>query len=366
MWKVFKVNNPEYYIILFFSLFYYLYELKEHTPLSFNYQYFLYDYNFGFIKRGLIGQLLNLTSISLTIETFIKISTLLLFLVAILLVKIIDTVNFKNKFLGYFLICFLVVSPSLIKNLWYDLGRLDIFGILYCLIFLLPLNKKIIDICFIISPMVIFIHEGFLLLWLPSYFVCWLIASDSKINKKNLSIFSVFIFFSLLSILINMFFGKLTINFQVFENYIINKSNGGVDIEKTVLSNKVYNEMRNSMINNFSHKKFWIFGIINVITISYVIKLFFVILNINKFYFNFIFIPIFFTFLMFFLGLDALRWFSNMCFSLYIIFLSILFKNRNKIRGYEFKTEDQNKFYFLLFILLIMIPFTKLGYQIDF
>ncbi|TWP24892.1 hypothetical protein ETU10_02735 [Apibacter muscae] len=64
---------------------------------------------------------------------------------------------------------------------------------------------------------------------------------------------------------------------------------------------------------------------------------------------------------MFFLGSDALRWFSNICFSLYIILIAILAKNKNEIREYKFESEDFNYLCFMIFILLIMLPFTKLG-----
>ncbi|WP_146291931.1 hypothetical protein [Apibacter muscae] len=358
MKNIFKINNPEYFLILFFGLSYYIFILYDnHISLKFNYQYFLYDYSFGFIKRGLLGQILNILPISITEQVFVGIATLLIIILGILFVKIIDEINFKNKFLSYFLICLLLISPSLLKNLWYDLGRLDILGILYCLLFLLPFSQKIIHILFILSPIVLFIHEGFLLLWLPTYFICWFIINDMKINK-------VFLFFcitSIASIFFNIYFGKLEVDFEIFKNYLINKSSGEVYIENTVITDSLYNQIYNSMVLNFTHVKFWFLGFINLFTFIYIIKIFFKILNINKLYYKFIFIPIPFTFIMFFLGSDALRWFSNICFSLYIILIAILAKNKNEIREYKFEGEDFNYLCFMIFILLIMLPFTKLG-----
>ncbi|MDR2123073.1 MAG: hypothetical protein LBP34_08095 [Flavobacteriaceae bacterium] len=361
MKNLLKINNPGYFLLLFFGLSYYIFVLYDnHESVIYNFQYFLYDYHFQFIKRGLIGTIMNFIPITLNEYRFISISTVLLALLGMMFVKIIDNLNFFNKSFNYFLVSLLVISPALLKNLWFDIGRLDIFGIFYCLLFLLPLKKTIIHYIFILSPLVLLIHEGFFFLWLPSYFACWFIKNEMKFTNKNIIILGLFIFLSLIVLFIINKFGKISVDFNEFENYIKSKTPGEVAVENTVITESIYKKIQESILFNFTHIKFWFLGFVNLFSMIYIIKIYCRLFKINLLRYKIIFLPVFFTFLMFFLGLDGLRWFSNMCFSLYIMLLAILIDNKDKIKK-EVDIINSNEFYFMFFILLIMLPFNSLG-----
>jgi hypothetical protein len=362
MKKINYFNNPEYFLLLLFGLLYYIFVLYDnHTSLNFNYQYYLYDYNYGFIKRGLIGSLLNFLPISISEHVFVSIATLLIIILGIFLVSIIDYINFKNKFYGYFLVCFLIICPALLKNLWYDIGRLDIFGISYSLLFLYPFKKKILNIILILSPLTLFIHEGFFLLWLPTYYICWYIKNNMNLTKLTIYYSVFFIISSLILLFLILKYGKLDVDFYTYQHYIQNKTKDIVSLENTVITDKLYNQMYSSFILNFTHIKFWFLGIINLFSFAYIINLYCSFFKICFYKYKIIFIPLIFSFLMFFLGCDALRWFSNMCFSLYILLICILVTNKESINNKEDIKINSNDAYYMIFILLVMLPFRKLG-----
>lgn len=360
-----KINNPEYFLLLFFGYIYYIFVLYDnHISLNFNYQYYLYDYNFGFIKRGLVGSICSLLFSKVSESTFVAISTVILVILGIGIVKIIDHINFKNKFYGYFLVSLLVICPAFLKNLWYDLGRLDIFGILYCLFFLYPFKKTFLNIFLLLSPLILLIHEGFFLFWLPTYFVCWFIRKNMILIKIDKIILISFIIISILVLFIVNHYGKLSISFPIFQSYLKSKSNdiNNFDYSTITGGNSIFKQIYSSIILNFTHIKFWFLGIINFLSIGYIIVIFCRLLGINFKKYRVIYLPSVLTFMMFFLGCDALRWFSNMCISLYILLLCILVTNKDNIS--ERKIIDKNfsnDIYFLIFILLAMIPLKKLG-----
>ena len=360
-----KINNPEYFLLLFFGFIYYFFVLYDnHISLNFNYQYYLYDYNFGFIKRGLIGSICNLLFSKVSEYTFVLIATVILVILGISIVKIIDSINFKNKFYGYFLVSLLAICPALLKNLWYDLGRLDIFGILYCLFFLYPFKKRLLNIFLLLSPLILLIHEGFFLLWLPTYFVCWFIRKNMILIKNDKIISITFISISVLVLFLVCHFGKLNIPFPMFKSYLKSKSNDINNFDTSVIAGDtyLYKQVYSSIILNFTHIKFWFLGLINLFSIGYIIVILCRLLGINYKKYRIIYLPTVLTFIMFFLGCDALRWFSNMCISLYILLLCILVTNKDNIS--ERKIIDKNlsnDIYFLIFILLAMMPLKKLG-----
>ena len=351
----FNINNPEYFLLLFLGIFYYIFVLYDnHFGLEYNNQYFLYDYHFGFIKRGLIGALLNYLPLKITQQVFISLSTLLIFVLGIFVTLIIDKISFRNKIFGYFLVSLLVISPALLKNLWYDLGKFDIFGILYCTLLVYPFKKRINDVLFLLSPFILIVHEGFFLLWLPTYFVCWLIRNDLKLNKN---IFYLFIITSCVILFLILKFARTDIDLNLFKAYLKSKTPDTIEFENTIVTKDT--RMLPSLKANFTRIKFWLLGFVNLFSMIYIIYLICKLLHINFLRYKVIFIPLFFSFLMFLLGSDCLRWFSNMCFSLYLTFISILINNKTKENDdLSFNNSDMA---FLIFLLLLMLPFNRLG-----
>ncbi len=359
MKKIIKFNNPEYLLLFFLAFLYYVFVLSEnHSSLDFNYQYFLYDYHFGFIKRALIGSILNFIFPNLSESIFINLSIVILFIFGFYIVKLIDNINFKNAFFGYFLVALLVISPALLKNFWFDLGRLDIFGAFFCLFFLLPVRKSILNIFLLLSPLVLFIHEGFFLLWIPSYYICWLIRNNIIINKFIIVYSCFFILLTFLTLFGISYFGKLNVTFDVFQSYINSKTETVLFLDSTVLTDKLYDQIISSLISNFTHIKFWFLGLANLFSIVYIGKIFLKIVSASFRKYKIIFLPLILTFFMFFLGCDALRWFSNMCFSFYILLICIMISNKNNLHE---DNVSKNDLYFLIFILLVLLPFKNLG-----
>ena len=358
------LKSPQYLLLFVLGFLYYFFVLVNHTSLEYNYQYYLYDYQFGFIKRGFIGSLINFLPFRTSFGLFKGISTIMIIIIGIIIVKIVDYIDFKNKFFGYFLVSLLVVNPSLLKNFWFDLGRFDIYGILMCLLIIYPFKKNISTIILLFSPTILFIHEGFFILWLPTYYVCWLIKNQYNIKNRNVK-FSTFIFvtFSFLLMILISLNGKLSVDFHIFESYIRSKSSlPNISVTDYVITTKE-NEFLNSFIENFTHMKFWFLGITSILSMIYIVYLFCKLLKIDYSKYKIIYIPLFFSFFMFFLGIDALRWFSNMNFSIYLILLAILISNKELLNNNEpnFIRLNFNDIFYLILLLLLFVPFNKLG-----
>lgn len=364
-----RFRNPEIFILGILALLYYFFVLnKFQTVLNYKMQFFLYDYHFGFIRRGLIGEVLNFFRVKIS-ENFIYVfSSCLLITLGVLTLKIIDSITFKNKIYNYILVGFLFIHPGLFKNLWHDIGRTDIFLVLYCAIILLVAFykfSKLKDFFLFSSPILLLIHEAALILWLPAIYVCWLLPSKKIMKEKNKQLLiKTIIFFFLVGIvfILIQLYGNFNGDPQIFKDYIQSKI--GTEYKMGLLipgygdSTK---HMYDSFINNFSHKRVWIYGFSSILIVLYVGYAFLRDSGINwKKYILVIIFPLFISFGMFFLGFDLLRWFSNITLLVFYIILSILMVNNEKLE--TDRTEVKIDTVSLMLIILIMLnSFNYLG-----
>lgn len=196
-----------------------------------------------------------------------------------------------------------------------------------------PLKNLFLNIFLLLSPLILLVHKGFFLLWLPTYFVCWFIRKNNVLIKSYKIILISFIIFSILILFLVNHFGKLNISFLIFQSYLKSKSNdiNNFDYSTITGGKNIFKQIFSSIILNFTHIKFWFLGVINFLSIGYIIVIFCRLLCINLKKYRIIYLPSVLTFIMFFLGCDALRWFSNMCISLYIFLLCILVTNKDNI-----------------------------------
>ncbi|MGM5629900.1 hypothetical protein O2K51_03275 [Apibacter raozihei] len=340
-----------------------MYRLHEHFSSIYMIQYYLYDYSYGFIKRGLIGTIMNYVPIKINERFVITFNKLLLISLLFILCKILDKINFKDKIIDYLIISCFFLCPALAKNLWFDL-KFDILGIIYCGLLIIT-SIKFGKILLLFSPVLLFIHEGFLFMCIPSLISIAMLRQIITLKKDWIFITLLLITYLAIIILIKNYGSIYISDYDDYLFYIKGKidssiRNDDIIFEKNLITGNQIQDIRKSISYNFSHTIFWPLGIgilfsiyifLNNISQLYEI-------NLSKYFYNILF-PIIFNFLMFFLGWDTLRWFSNMSLYMFLIFMTIFLVNEHKTSA---KIDLlNNKIYFLFFLLIAYLPFNYLG-----
>jgi hypothetical protein len=147
------------------------------------------SYDYGLIRRGLLGTIVKLWNPILTMDTVRNIAEVVYYLFLALLL-LASYAILKSKDIGgrvWRLILLFVVNPATLSLLARDLGRFDIFLImvLFFSMILLSVNKYIWLIpIFILTAM--FIHESFIILYLPTLIAAMMIVYSRENKKKKI------------------------------------------------------------------------------------------------------------------------------------------------------------------------------------
>ena len=207
-----------YKIILFSLLFFTFFYLSNFlilsgftdstNPLSSLYihywfhEQFLINYReLGFVKRGLIGSMLN-TNLNNYIFLSKIYSLTIIVLIVILFSLIVVRSKFSKEHFNYIILFSL--SPFFFQNLGFEFGRLDQIAILFSvLVAYLVISKKNIFIIEIIAPFLILIHEQIFFT-----FVNFLIFMQFSIKRPNLNRYYVVIM-SIIILSFLFFFGGI-------------------------------------------------------------------------------------------------------------------------------------------------------------
>lgn len=97
------------------------------THLEWKFSHILFDYQFGFIKRGLVGELFARATDQATIRQFFWVfAALYLALIAV----VTAAVTALPPTTSPLVLLYLCAAPMLLRNVFYDWGRFDVFGML--------------------------------------------------------------------------------------------------------------------------------------------------------------------------------------------------------------------------------------------
>ncbi|MEO0946469.1 MAG: hypothetical protein AAFY06_16880 [Pseudomonadota bacterium] len=141
--------------------------------------HWLFSYEHGFVKRGLVGTLLSPVFDTITIQTVTYLYLGFVVLAAGMLGFLIwrTLLRAATGPTALVLACFLVTSPGALQQWLGDVGRFDVFGlILICLTFMVvrragaTVGLVAVSIC---AALAIFIHEGFLFWVAPMGLAFW-------------------------------------------------------------------------------------------------------------------------------------------------------------------------------------------------
>ena len=141
-------------------------EVRTHD-MAYLYLEYLANYQFGFIRRGLLGELLSFAGPKLShIDMKIIAVAMIVITMAAYVAMFAVRFGFDRRHLPL-LVC-TIVSPCIFKNFAHDLARLDILGFLGAVVVLwLPVNRVYALLVGALCSLLIVIHEGQILTYVP-------------------------------------------------------------------------------------------------------------------------------------------------------------------------------------------------------
>jgi hypothetical protein len=150
------------------------------------YTHLLVNYDFGLIKRALVGAIVSLVRprVGLVDVYVVGLTTWLAALIAYLAVFR-KTFGFSER--TFPLLAIILSSPVFFKNFMFSIGYFDVLGCLAALIaLLLPVNLALLLIMGVISCILLFIHHLHLLLYIPTIGLIVLLRTlvDSRVGLR--------------------------------------------------------------------------------------------------------------------------------------------------------------------------------------
>lgn len=355
--------------IIIISLVYYWY-INRYLPydkgLEYSYFYYLVDYENGFIKRGLIGEIFRLLGVSIYSYKIIVICKAIFFFLWFLIIKVLKKINFKNKAIFLVLVFFILLNPSLLKNYWIDLGRFDILGaIATCLMILSPKKYSSI-LLFISTPLLLFIHEGQLFLFIPSIIFSWILKNRYLIQQKKLYLPFYLLFLVVCTVFISIY-GNTNMPITIFKKIIDAKNieNYKYFFYDNLFSGNVLLDIKDSLLYNITHFRLWVYGTASILYTVYVMHFFLKYFNIKisrSLSFTLFFLGTI-NISMVFLGVDGYRWISNTSFALmlniFALLCSIEDKKEMTIKNIISDNNINYKFAFIIlsFLIICNVPY---------
>lgn len=179
-----------------------LFIFGESYLINWVYTHYLFNYESGFVKRGLIGELLSVLSIKPSYSTINYIaysSVFILILAVFFILKKLWNIN-KNNYGFFLLLLFITTSPATLQHFFYDVGRFDIYiytgviALLYILDSVSTITKFLAVNLFL--SLFILIHEAAFFIVAPMIFMYWHY-KDSSNQSLVLQIISFFFIFFL-------------------------------------------------------------------------------------------------------------------------------------------------------------------------
>jgi len=179
---------------LIFGLFLYSILRGIRFPNMWSYSHFLFNYDFGFIKRGLIGEIIK----QLNSPYLASYDSFLVFSFAIFCANIVllfyfmnDSVNSQNPIL---ICCSLIFASSLgVVFLSHTVGYSDQIGLLITLLTLKlsGFYKKSLFL-FLAMPFALLIHEAIFITFFPVIFMALLLSIESEGQTKKILLLGAF------------------------------------------------------------------------------------------------------------------------------------------------------------------------------
>ena len=340
---------------------------------------YLFNYEFEFLKRGFLGEILRLTFENVNSKDIYLFSLFFLILLLIFLSKIFYF-DFNKKTNIYKLIfsITILICPLTLQHFIHDIGRQDIVNILITL-FTFFLIKKFYKSNFFLASLVLFnscimllIHEASFFLFIPMIFGFWFLKSPQK-NILFLILLSFLFIITITAVIstngLSTKFSCVDLNMYFLERYVFH-----LKIDEIVFINNdalmvLYRDLFNSYDPNVQHGiirdtiegafkiNFLKINLILVILLSPIFfiayKLYFEFFKISNFKTKFFLVSALTPLIMFLLGYDHMRWWSIFFTNIFIA-IFYLCKENNLYQKVIINNVKKNQ---RLYLYLISVSF---------
>lgn len=229
------------------------FKLSVHEYL---YTSWLFNYDYGFMRRALPGELLSLLNFENDYKTVRAISAVIFFILfslfSLFLIKSLDKIKVENVYLYSACILFLSFSTS---QWLLELGRFDQFIQIFQLIFLVVILKSRNLIISFFSLLVFIvlsalIHEAALIIFIPTLLLIFFIEFKNKAITLLLSAILI------VAIVLMIKFGQISVwqSNQILEIYKDNRSLDQYAVRTTILG--LWDNVLSSYYSFFDHKTY--------------------------------------------------------------------------------------------------------------
>tara|TARA_B100001245_G_scaffold118219_1_gene86867 strand:+ start:1484 stop:2737 length:1254 start_codon:yes stop_codon:yes gene_type:complete len=199
----FKLNKLHYFLLyLFLSLWLFARNGSGDDEIGpFKYTHYLFNYEYEFLKRGFVGEILSLFFNPLQYEVVNFISLIFLIILSIVFFNIFVSSFNKRPDASKLIFSIMVfTSPVTMQHFIYDSGRFDIINLIIvflCFFIVEKFYKKTLLIFFLtgsLMSIMILIHEAAFFMFVPVIFGYWFFK-----NSYKSSIIAQIILFSLIT-----------------------------------------------------------------------------------------------------------------------------------------------------------------------
>ncbi|MGI6329231.1 MAG: hypothetical protein ACOXZR_00015 [Bacilli bacterium] len=365
-------DNSYFLIILSILLTVYFINFNSISKLNiYNFVFYTFSYNFGFISRGLIGSIFSLFLGYITIKKvyFILNIVFIIFLIFIAYILNLFIKKSKEKETAFLtmLLCIFTPASFMLMITGNEFGRLDIFiYILSIIAFIIIYKKRYLIFIPLIFIFAMFIHQNFLFMYAPLILSILIYNWVKERNEKWLVLFLVSFLCLTFSFFLILKFGKPT-NFKNAEEFAIvlrektnipiSSSNFGAIDAEYFKSIKEHFKLTQARLK-ITPKKNFVIGLFLLISYLYIqfILCYKEILKKYKYSTFLLIFSCFGSLPLFFIGVDFGRWYIAIINSLVLLFVYLMFDNM-KEREKSFKINKSNQFLLigiLIFYILIM------------
>ncbi len=306
---------------------------------SWIYTHWLFDYHFGFIKRGLVGAGLHLISSSLPLLEVQILSILMAAAVTIFFIKFFwDLRACWNHSILIFAV-FVFFSPLSVRNYFYDLGRFDQLSMVLILLqwFNIPLL-----VTAALATALVAVHENFFFIFLPA--LSFILYQKHGLKKTMAVIFSV-----TMATFFVFIFGHPSVGRSTLFEYLQSKATIALDDNLDLFYVNAQEQFKANMAHFEIQKHFW-YGYL--LYASFLIPLVLTLKSITTDKFEkLIFAGLVSGYLFIFIfTCDWCRHLTNLFLILAFLIL-YLYRQKKLVTDFEFFKSRWRYFYFVLFLL---------------
>ncbi len=201
--KNFELNKLHYFILYLFLTFWLFARQGLNINLSFfKYTHYLFNYEYGFIKRGFVGEIMSLFYNRLNYEVVSYLSLILVLILSVFFFNIfISSFTRKNDISKLIFSIMIFTSPLTTQHFIYDFGRFDILNFIItflCFFIIGKFYKKNLLVLILIGSLMflmVLIHEAAFFMFIPVIFAYWFFKNSYKSSViAQVTLFSLITF----------------------------------------------------------------------------------------------------------------------------------------------------------------------------